>query len=181
MILLLIPSACRVRESNQLKASNQVAALSKYETEFEALKRRQFRLQADIDNAGNEIAASKRRRDEAVARLLPVSTELAEKIRLITTMEQDLVAAKKRHAEIEEALAAMADLRQKLAAATKLREGIQAADAEIARHQKTLQEKTATVAGLLQSIKDLADLQARIQKQLGVKPPANKTPPPKKE
>jgi septal ring factor EnvC (AmiA/AmiB activator) len=181
-ILLLIPSACRVRDSNGVKTSNQIAAVTRYETEFEALKRKQYRIQAAIAGVGADIQAIERRRDAAVAKLLPASTELGEKLRLVKRMEEDLVAAKKRQAAIGTQLAAIAALEKKVAAASSLSAKVTTVDAQIAAQEKLLKRRTAVLVGLRQTLADLAALEARIKKQVvgaPAKAPPKKAPPKK--
>jgi chromosome segregation ATPase len=181
-ILLLIPSACRVRDSNGLKASNQLAAVTRYETEFEALKRKQYRIQAAIAGVGADIQAMERRRDVVVAKLLPASTELGEKLRLVKRMEEDLVEAKKRQASIETQLAAITALEKKVAASGELKAKVATVDAQIAEQEKLLKRRTAALAGLRRTLADLTALEARIKKQVvgaPAKAPLKKAPPKK--
>lgn len=163
LILVAIPTGCRIQRSNQLKDTRQEIILADRQDRLAVMKRQQFRIEAAIEQLQMDLQGSQTELDQATARILPLSTDLGQKLRFIRTMEEDLVVARKQQAELETLRKKAAGFQSQL---TEAKAAIAAADSKLAAQQADLAKKTAAVKELGQHLAAFAELEAKVKKLL---------------
>lgn len=173
LFLVAIPPGCRLRPSppNSMKVVRLTMHLQQRRGELATLKAQLFGCEAEIATTTEALRTARGRLDALVAKYRPLAKVLAEKLRLLQAVEEDLARA-------DEKLAPLRELRKTVAEREKILKTVAQQLAKVTADTQTseadLKKKTAALQVAQARLQQLNALQARFDALVG---PAKQAPP----
>lgn len=171
--LVLIPTGCRLQpvRPNNMFVSRLTMHLQERQGELAALKAQLFRCEAEIVATSRELQTAQGRLDALDAKYRPQAKALAEKLRLLKAVEEDLAQADEKLAPLRELQKTVAE-REKTLATVKQQLAKVAADTRAS--EADLKKKTAALQAVRARLQKLNALRAQIDAVVG--PAKRETP-----